>query len=77
MTGARQLEVTEAGDRDAPGLTAASILTFRIAWNAFIVALVLTDRKTRTLPVAASMFITDIGVEWGKFEARRGRSSPA
>lgn len=53
----------------APGLAAASIFTFRIAWNEFILALVLTDRHTRTLPVAASLFITDIGVDWGKVMA--------
>jgi len=53
----------------APGLAAASIFTFRIAWNEFILALVLTDRQTRTLPVAASLFITDMGVDWGKVMA--------
>lgn len=53
----------------APGLAAASIFTFRISWNEFILALVLTDRHTRTLPVAASLFITDIGVDWGKVMA--------
>ncbi|MCF8167264.1 MAG: carbohydrate ABC transporter permease [Rhodoferax sp.] len=52
-----------------PGLAAASIFTFRIAWNEFILALVLTDRATRTLPVAASLYITDIGVDWGKIMA--------
>ena len=53
----------------APGLAAAAIFTFRIAWNEFILALVLTDRHTRTLPVAASLFITDLGVDWGKVMA--------
>jgi multiple sugar transport system permease protein len=53
----------------APGLAAASIFTFRIAWNEFILALVLTDRQTRTLPVAASLFITDMGVDWGRVMA--------
>ena len=52
-----------------PGLAAAAIFTFRIAWNEFILALVLTDRSTRTLLVAASLFVTDIGVEWGKLMA--------
>ena len=52
-----------------PGLAAAAIFTFRIAWNEFILALVLTDRSTRTLPVAASLYITDIGVDWGKIMA--------
>jgi multiple sugar transport system permease protein len=53
----------------APGLAAASIFTFRIAWNEFILALVLTDKTTRTLPVAASLFITDMGVDWGRVMA--------
>jgi multiple sugar transport system permease protein len=53
----------------APGLAAAAIFTFRIAWNEFILALVLTDRHTRTLPVAASLFVTDMGVDWGKVMA--------
>ena len=52
-----------------PGLAAAAIFTFRIAWNEFILALVLTDRSTRTMPVAASLFVTDLGVEWGKLMA--------
>ena len=56
-----------------PGLAAASIFTFRIARNEFILALALalalTDRATRTLPVAASLYITDIGVDWGKIMA--------
>ncbi|SHJ56637.1 carbohydrate ABC transporter permease [Paraburkholderia sp. DD10] len=52
-----------------PGLAAAAIFTFRIAWNEFILALVLTDRGTRTLPVATSLYITDIGVDWGKIMA--------
>ncbi|BEP93111.1 carbohydrate ABC transporter permease [Acidovorax sp. A79] len=53
----------------APGLAAASIFTFRIAWNEFILALVLTDRHSRTLPVAASLFVTDMGVDWGRVMA--------
>jgi multiple sugar transport system permease protein len=53
----------------APGLAAAAIFTFRIAWNEFILAMVLSDRHTRTLPVAASLFITDMGVDWGKVMA--------
>ena len=52
-----------------PGLAAAAIFTFRIAWNEFILALVLTDRATRPLPVAAWLYFTDIGVDWGKIMA--------
>lgn len=53
----------------APGIAAASIFTFRIAWNEFILSLVLTNRFTRTLPVAVSLFLTDYGIEWGRITA--------
>ncbi len=52
-----------------PGLAAAAIFTFRIAWNEFLIALVLTNRVTRTLPVATTIYMTDIGVEWGNITA--------
>jgi len=52
-----------------PGLAAASIFTFRISWNEFIIALVLTNRITRTLPVATTIYMTDIGVQWGNITA--------
>lgn len=52
-----------------PGLSVAAIFTFRTAWNEFILSLVLTNRMTRTLPVAVSLYITDTGTEWGKITA--------
>ena len=52
-----------------PGLAAAAIFTFRISWNEFILALVLTNRVTRTLPVATTIYLTDTGVEWGNITA--------
>jgi multiple sugar transport system permease protein len=52
-----------------PGLAAAAIFTFRIAWNEFILALVLTNRFTRTLPVKVSLFITEHNIEWGQIMA--------
>ena len=51
------------------GYAVAGIFAFRIAWNEFILALLLTGRSTRTLPVAAAGFITDTGVEWGRIMA--------
>ena len=51
------------------GYAVAGIFTFRIAWNEFILALLLTGRNTRTLPVGAAGFITDTGVEWGRIMA--------
>jgi multiple sugar transport system permease protein len=53
----------------APGIAVASIFTFRIAWNEFILSLVLTNRYTRTLPVAVSLYLTDHGIEWGQITA--------
>ncbi len=52
-----------------PGLSVAAIFTFRTAWNEFILSLVLTNRTTRTLPVAVSLYITDAGIDWGKITA--------
>ena len=51
------------------GYAVAGIFAFRIAWNEFILALLLTGRSTRTLPVGAAGFITDTGVEWGRIMA--------
>ncbi len=53
----------------APGMAVTSIFSFRLAWNEFILGLVLTNRVTRTLPVAVSLYITDTGTEWGKITA--------
>jgi multiple sugar transport system permease protein len=52
-----------------PGLAAAAIFTFRIAWNEFILALVLTNRATRTIPVNISLFLTEHNIDWGRLMA--------
>lgn len=52
-----------------PGLAVAAIFTFRISWNEFLLALVLTDRNTRTLPVGITLFMTEQGVQWGRIMA--------
>lgn len=52
-----------------PGLAAAAIFTFRIAWNEFILALVLTNRFTRTMPVMVSLYLTEHDIEWGQIMA--------
>ncbi len=53
----------------APGLAVASIFTFRIALNEFIIAFVLTNRFSRTLPVAVSLYLTEMGIRWGEITA--------
>lgn len=52
-----------------PGLAAAAIFTFRIAWNEFILALVLTDRGTRTTPVNVSLLNGSHDTHWGEIMA--------
>jgi multiple sugar transport system permease protein len=48
-----------------PGLAAAAIFTFRIAWNEFLLANALADRATRTVPVVIVNSITEYDIDWG------------
>ena len=48
-----------------PGLAAASIFTFRIAWNEFLLANALLDRNTRTVPVTIVNSLTGYDTDWG------------
>lgn len=48
-----------------PGLAAAAIFTFRIAWNEFLLANALADRATRTVPVTIVNSLTEYDIDWG------------
>jgi multiple sugar transport system permease protein len=48
-----------------PGLAAAAIFTFRIAWNEFILANVLLGRNSRTVPVTLVNSLTEHNIDWG------------
>ena len=48
-----------------PGLAAAAIFTFRIAWNEFLLANALADRSTRTVPVTIVNSLTEYNIDWG------------
>jgi len=48
-----------------PGLAAASIFTFRIAWNEFVLANALSNRNTRTVPVTIVNSLTEYNLDWG------------
>ena len=52
-----------------PGLAAASIFTFRIAWNEFLLANALSNRNSRTVPVTIVNSLTQYDVDWGKIMA--------
>lgn len=47
------------------GYAVAGIFAFRIAWNEFLLALILTGRTSYTLPVKTTLFIRESGVQWG------------
>lgn len=52
-----------------PGLMSAGMFCFVSAWNEFLFALLLTDRNSRTLPVAISSLWTQQGVQIGAVTA--------
>ncbi|MEG2673240.1 MAG: carbohydrate ABC transporter permease [Ruthenibacterium sp.] len=52
-----------------PGLIASAILTFVATWNEFLFAVILSIKKSKTLPVVIAGFITDRGLAWGPMAA--------
>lgn len=48
-----------------PGIVAAGVLGFLLAWNDFFFALVITRSDTLTAPVAIMNFISHDSVDWG------------
>ncbi|EBA14004.1 carbohydrate ABC transporter permease [Roseobacter sp. CCS2] len=48
-----------------PGIAAASIFTFRVAWNEFLLANALSDRNSRTVPVTIVNSLTEFDIDWG------------
>ncbi|MFW6181718.1 MAG: carbohydrate ABC transporter permease [Spirochaetota bacterium] len=48
-----------------PGVLSAGVFSFVLSWNEFLFALILTGRRSKTLPVAVSGLITQQGVQIG------------
>ncbi len=48
-----------------PGIATSTILAFIFSWNNFLFALVMSNRNTRTLPVAIANFTSYASVDWG------------
>jgi len=48
-----------------PGLAAAAIFTFRIAWNEYLLASALSDRNTKTVPILIVNNMSEFNIEWG------------
>lgn len=53
----------------APGIMSAAVLSFILAWNEFLFALILTGGNTSTVPVALAAMQTHRGVLIGKLSA--------
>ncbi len=53
----------------APGIIAASIFCFIIAWNDFLFALILTNNQAVTLPVGLALFKAEEGDLWNLLAA--------
>ena len=48
-----------------PGLVAAGVLSFLLAWNDFFFSLIITRSDTTTAPVAVMNFVSYASVDWG------------
>jgi multiple sugar transport system permease protein len=53
----------------APGLAATFILVFISSWNEFLMALILTQSKAQTLPIAVAGQITQFDIKYGNMMA--------
>ena len=52
-----------------PGLAATGVFAFLLAWNDFAIALILTAKEARTMPLMVVSFITEEGILWGPMSA--------
>jgi multiple sugar transport system permease protein len=54
----------------APGMVASAIFSFTLAWNEFLLALVITmDQSTMTVPIKLSMMVVGDQYIWGQLMA--------
>jgi multiple sugar transport system permease protein len=53
----------------SPGMAATAIFCVILSWNEFLFAMVLSNKKAVTLPVAVAALISDRGIPWGEITA--------
>lgn len=53
----------------SPGIVATSVLCLMFAWNDYMFASVFSGASSQTIPVAASLLITQQGISWGQATA--------
>jgi multiple sugar transport system permease protein len=52
-----------------PAIAVAGTFCFLEVWNEFVLSLILTGARTKTVPIGMSQFITEHSVEWGPMAA--------
>jgi multiple sugar transport system permease protein len=52
-----------------PGLTVTAIMCFIFTWNEYFYAVILTNRKTQTLPLLLGLYYRQYDVAWGSIAA--------
>ncbi len=53
----------------APGIATTAIFSFNYSWNEFLYALILTGRKTKTLPLGVYGWVSYESIDWGGLTA--------
>ena len=52
-----------------PGITVAAIMCFIFTWNEYFYAVILTQRRTQTLPLLLGLYFRQYQVAWGNIAA--------
>ena len=50
----------------APGIVATGVLCLMFSWNDYVFASIFTSRDTQTVPIAASLLVSQQGIKWGQ-----------
>ena len=50
----------------APGIVATAVLCLMFSWNDYLFASIFTGRGTQTVPIAASLLVSQSGIKWSQ-----------
>jgi multiple sugar transport system permease protein len=52
-----------------PGIAAAAIISYIITWNEYLLALILTSNRAKTMPVGINQFVGQYNIAWNELSA--------
>ena len=52
-----------------PGVAAAAIISYIITWNEYLLALILTSNRAKTMPVGLNQFVGQYNIAWNELSA--------